>query len=238
MKTEADVQTHAEISFGGARFLADRAGALFWPEERILVVADLHLEKGSSYARFRSHLPPHDTRATLAMLASLVDLYAPKTVVALGDSVHDRRAWERLEGEDTNAIRTLTSQVEHWIWVTGNHDPDPPQNVDGSSVSELSVGKIAFRHIPGGPLSKGQTEIAGHLHPAARVLGRGGSTRRPAFATDGNRMILPAFGAYAGGLCLSSGAFRDLFDPTVFRAYVCGRSRVFAVPGSSVLGWR
>ena len=235
---DADGDTHAPLALAGASLIADRAGALYWPGERTLIVADLHLEKGSSFARFRNHLPPHDTMATLGQLARLVDAYRPARVIALGDSVHDRAAWDRLDGTARQQLDRLAGAVEDWVWVAGNHDPEPPRGVPGRAADVLTLGALVLRHEPGGPLTEGQVEVAGHLHPAARVTGKGGSARRPAFATDGRRLVLPAFGAYAGGLCLSAPPFRPLFDRARFTAYVCGRTRVFTVPGSRVAGWR
>lgn len=233
-----DEDTHAVFSLTGHELVADRSGALYWPEQDTLVVADLHLEKGSSFARFRQHLPPYDTAATLGQLAKIIAIYQPSRVIALGDSVHDRGAWERLDEDDRGMLTGFCHQVEDWVWIAGNHDPEPPTGVPGRSALELALDGLIFRHEPGGDVHEGQAEVAGHLHPAARVIGKGGSARRPAFASDGIRLILPAFGAYAGGLCLSAAPFKPLFAKSSLKALVCGRTRVFTVPGSKVLGWR
>lgn len=235
---QLDEDTHAVFALAGHQLVADHSGALYWPDERTLVVADLHLEKGSSFARFRQHLPPYDTAATLAQLATTIAAYQPARVIALGDSVHDRNAWERLDDKDRQSLSALCNAIEDWVWIAGNHDPEPPTGVPGRSALELALDGLIFRHEPGGGLADGQAEVAGHLHPAARVIGKGGSARRPAFACDGQRLILPAFGAYAGGLCLSAAPFKPLFSAQALRAYVCGRTRVFTVPGKKVLGWR
>lgn len=233
-----DDETHAVLQLGGHELFADRSGALYWPSQETLIVADLHFEKGSSFARFRQHLPPYDTAATLAQLARIMAVYQPVRVIALGDSVHDRSAWDRLGESDRETLSALCHQVEDWVWIAGNHDPEPPTGVPGRSALELAIDGLLLRHEPGGDVGEGQAEVAGHLHPAARVIGKGGSARRPAFASDGIRLILPAFGAYAGGLCLSSAPFRPLFRASALRAYVCGRTRVFTVPGRRVHGWR
>lgn len=233
-----DEETSAPICLAGEALVADKCGALYWPDEAMLVVADLHLEKGSSFARFRNHLPPYDTAATLRQLSLLMDAYQPQRVIALGDSVHDRSAWERFSDTDRATLSDLCNRVDDWIWIAGNHDPEPPVGVPGRSAQELAIGSLVFRHEPGGDLTDGQAEVAGHLHPAARVIGKGGSARRPAFAHDGQRLILPAFGAYAGGLCLSAEPFRALFKKSAMRASVCGRTRMFTVPGNRILGWR
>lgn len=233
-----DEETHAVFSLAGHSLVADRTGALYWPALDTLVVADLHLEKGSSFARFRQHLPPYDTAATLEQLTKTIAFYQPVRVIALGDSVHDRGAWNRLNETDRETLASLCNQVEDWVWIAGNHDPEPPTGVPGRSALELALDGLIFRHEPGGAVSEAQAEVAGHLHPAARVTGKGGSARRPAFASDGTRLILPAFGAYAGGLCLSAPPFRPLFAASSFNVLVCGRTRVFTVPGNKVLGWR
>jgi hypothetical protein len=236
--TTRDEETSAPVALAGEALVADKCGALYWPDEATLVVADLHLEKGSSFARFRNHLPPYDTAATLRQLGRVIEAYQPTRLIALGDSVHDRSAWDRLGEPDRDTLISLCQRVEDWIWIAGNHDPEPPTGVPGRSAQELAIGSLIFRHEPGGDLAGGQAEVAGHLHPAARVIGKGGSTRRPAFAHDGQRLILPAFGAYAGGLCLSAEPFRLLFRKSAMRASVCGRTRMFTVPGNRILGWR
>lgn len=236
--TASDETTSATITLARETLVADRCGALYWPDEATLVVADLHLEKGSSFARFRNHLPPYDTAATLRQLAAMVDAYRPVRLIALGDSVHDRGAWERLSDFDRDSLSDVCHRVEDWVWIAGNHDPEPPVGVPGRSAQELVIGSLEFRHEPGGDINTRQAEVAGHLHPAARVIGKGGSARRPAFAHDGQRLILPAFGAYAGGLCLSAEPFRPLLRKASMRASVCGRTRMFTVPGSRILGWR
>jgi hypothetical protein len=233
-----DDDTHAVVPLAGHELLADRSGALYWPAQETLIIADLHFEKGSSFARFRQHLPPYDTAATLAQLTKVIACYQPARVIALGDSVHDRGAWDRLEDSDRGTLAGLCAEVTDWVWIAGNHDPEPPTGVPGRSALELTLDGLLFRHEPGGSVGDGQAEVAGHLHPAARVMGKGGSARRPAFVSDGTRLILPAFGAYAGGLCLSAAPFKPLFEPTSLIAYVCGRTRVFTVPGNRVQGWR
>jgi DNA ligase-associated metallophosphoesterase len=230
------------------------AGALWWADERLLVVADLHFEKGSSFARRGRMLPPYDTAETLARLSALVDRLRPRAVVALGDSFHDGEAAARLSPEHRAAIAGLMAGRE-WVWIAGNHDPDRPAGLGGMVADTLAVGPLTFRHAPTAPdaavsspggspvslpassrgsspvsaASSSNGEIAGHLHPSARVYGRGKSVRRRCFAGDGLRLILPAFGAYAGGLDVTDRAFAGLFAPETFRAFVLGDERVYAV---------
>lgn len=215
----------AVLAVLAARFIADPAGALFWRDERILIVADLHLEKGSAFASRRVFLPPYDTAATLAALRLLVAFYNPRAIVALGDSFHDGRAGERIAAEDRGDILALQARRD-WIWIAGNHDRTVPHGM-GETRAELRVGEITFRHEPRAGPSRG--EIAGHLHPVAKVAGRGGSVRRRCFAGDGARCILPAFGAFAGGLNLLDGAFTPLFWEGGRFAHVIGRERVYPI---------
>ena len=214
------------FDLAGREIVADPSGALWIAAERMLVVADLHLEKGSAYAARRVMLPPYDTAATLARLAATIARLRPRVVVALGDSFHDGAAGERMAACDRDGLRALTLGRE-WIWIAGNHDPAPPAGVGGAAAAELRLGALVLRHEPGGTIEAG--EIAGHLHPVARVWSASGSTRRRCFITDGRRCVLPAFGAYAGGLNIRDVAFAPLFGGGA-RALALGRARVFAVP--------
>ena len=216
----------ALVGVMGVVLEALREGALWWADERLLAVADLHLEKGSSFARRGQMLPPYDTGETLARLAALVEALQPRTVVALGDSFHDEGGADRLSPDDRTALGRL--QVgRDWIWIAGNHDPHLSGGLSGQHLDELSMGRLTFRHEPAEAQADG--EIAGHLHPAARVIGRGKSVRRRCFAGDGYRLILPAFGAYAGGLDVRDPAFAGLFRKDSFRAFVLGDDGVYAV---------
>lgn len=215
----------AQIAFAAAVLRLDPAGAVWWPAHRMLVVADLHLEKGSAFARRGALLPPYDTRATLARIEALVARHRPATVVSLGDGFHDRRAGEALEPDARARIRALTGAVE-WLWVAGNHDPEPPPGLGGRAVAALERDGILLRHAPQG---SGAAELAGHLHPKARLAGSRRRLSRPCFAADGRLLLLPALGAYAGGLDVLDPAISGLF-PTGFDAFLLGEARVFRVP--------
>jgi len=210
----------------GESFTPDCSGALFWPGQSTLIVADLHLEKGSAFAERRVFLPPYDTAATLARLAAAMARHRPARVIALGDSFHDRRAGGRLGEEDRAALLALTGQTADWIWLTGNHDPAPPQGLGGRILPDFELGPFRLVHEPSPGPAPG--EIAGHLHPAAGVLGQGRKVRRRCFATDGVRLIMPAFGAYAGGLCVLDPAISSLLQAP-FAAWLLGRDRVYPV---------
>lgn len=212
-----------EIKLSGASLIADPSGALYWPEHGLLAVADLHLEKGSSYARHGQFLPPYDTAATLARLTRLIAQYAPRVVVALGDSFHDGGGPKRLLDSDRESLSALQRGRE-WIWITGNHDPEPAENIGGVFQETMPVGALTFRHLPTGTAH----EVCGHLHPVARVSHRGRAVRRRCFAADETRMVMPAFGAFTGGLNVRDAAFADLFGTLAFTAHMLGDTRLFA----------
>lgn len=213
------------IAVAGVFLIADPDGVLYWPEQGLLVVADLHLEKGSSFAARGMLLPPYDTAATLARLARLVARFAPRCVVALGDNFHDGGGPARLARDDRESLSAL-QRGRDWIWIAGNHDPEPPSWLGGRIAEEVAIGALIFRHEPQSGVAAG--EIAGHLHPCASVTRHGRTLRRRCFASDGARMVLPAFGAYTGGLDVRERAVRALFADA-FRAYVLGQRRVYAV---------
>lgn len=220
-----DTAKETVIALGGTDFIADPAGALYDDATRTLIVADCHFEKGSAFARRGHVLPPFDTRDTLARLAELVRRFRPKALVSLGDGFHDRHASERLSDEDAAALHALGRQTD-LIWIAGNHDPEPIASIPGTSVIELSMGSIILRHEPGGA---GDYEIAGHLHPAAKVTGRGRAVRRRCFVSDARRCIMPAFGAYAGGLNILDEAFAQLMKRDAWRIHALGRDRLYAI---------
>jgi DNA ligase-associated metallophosphoesterase len=217
----------ATVTVSGVTFAADLSGALYWEEQRMLVVSDLHLEKGSSYAMRGVLLPPYDTIATLSRLAAAISRHDPRIVVALGDSFHDRTAHGRLSPENRDAVAALQTGRD-WIWISGNHDPELPCDLGGAIADEVAVGTITFRHEPSGAAG----EIAGHLHPKARVSARGRSMERRCFASDGLRAVMPAFGAYAGGLSIRDAAFAKIFPKTGFVAHLLGDRRVHAIAAS------
>jgi len=204
------------------------SGALWVEAERTLIVADLHLEKGSSYAARGQMLPPYDTRETLRRLEAEIAATAPAVVVLLGDTFHDRNAEGRLAGDDATRLRSL-AVGRTLVWVVGNHDADGPRELPGEVADEMVMGDLILRHEPQPGAQPG--EVAGHLHPAARIVAPRGTLRRRCFVTDGERAILPAFGAYAGGLNVRDVAFAGLFVRPPL-AGALGPARVRAV------GWR
>ena len=217
----------ATVTIAGVILIADLSGAFVWESERLLVVSDLHLEKGSSFAARGVLLPPYDTVATLSRLGAVIARHDPRTVIALGDSFHDRKAHERLSAGDREAVAALQARRD-WVWIAGNHDPALPRDIGGVVASEVAVGEIVFRHEPTGAIG----EIAGHLHPKARVTTRGRTMERRCFASDGMRAVMPAFGAYAGGLSIRDAAFARIFQTSGFMAHVLGDNRMHAISAS------
>ncbi len=214
------------MQVNGAHLVPDPDGGLFWPAEAMLVVADLHFEKGSAFAGRGVPLPPYDTRATLAALAGLVERHAPERIVCLGDSFHDAHGPARLGAEEIDTLRGLAAGRD-WIWIVGNHDPVLPNWLPGRVDAVLESGPLRFRHEPTAGGRAG--EVAGHLHPKAAVRVRGQRLVRRCFASDGLRAILPALGAFTGGLDVLDAAFAPLF-PGAFQAVLLGRGAVHAVP--------
>jgi DNA ligase-associated metallophosphoesterase len=222
-----DIANRASLNVAGVTLIADLSGALFWEEQRLLVVSDLHLEKGSSFAARGVLLPPYDTVATLGRLASVIARHDPRMVIALGDSFHDRNAHDRLSVPDRDTIAVLQVRRD-WIWISGNHDPALPSDLGGIVASEVAIGAIAFRHEPTGAAG----EIAGHLHPKACVPTRARWIERRCFVSDGERAVMPAFGAYTGGLSIRDKVFAKIFQTPGFVAHVLGDNRLHVIAAS------
>lgn len=219
----------APVHLAGQRLMLDPMGALFWAEQRLLAVSDLHLEKGSSFARRGMLLPPWDTHATLDRLALLLRRWSPGTVVALGDSFHDSDGSGRLPVSEQSRLEAMT-RAHRFVWVLGNHDPKPPEGLGGDWTESFASGPITFRHQAE---RAGLGEIVGHHHPKATVQARAGTVSRPCFVFDGRRLMMPAFGAYTGGLDVRDPAIRRLF-PRGGRVFLLGRDRLFSFDLSGV----
>lgn len=218
------------FTFVGELLLALPAGALWWPGAATLVVADLHLEKGSAFARRGVPLPPYDSRETIGRLAALVLALQPKTVICLGDSFHDRAGPGRLDAADRANLRALSDQC-HWVWLGGNHDGDAAAVLGGEFKDEYQVGPFVFCHQAARDLGGADGEISGHFHPKASVALAGRRHTGRCFVDDGRRLILPAFGAYTGGLDVFDPAIGGLLAPT-FTVHLLGRNRLHALPSS------
>lgn len=223
----------ARTGLSGTDVVLDSRGVAWMGEFRLLVVSDLHLEKGSSHARRGSLLPPYDSHLTLNRLDRIVSDYDPAVVVSLGDSFHDSLGASRLDDTCQELLLKMMAGRD-WIWIAGNHDPDLPENLPGHRIAELAFGDIVLRHEP---LRRcGSGEISGHLHPSARILRRNHIVKRPCFVTDGMRLIMPAFGAYTGTLDLASDAFADLFEWPQVIAFMLGAEDIYPIRSSHVCG--
>jgi len=184
-------------TFCGEEFRLVSGRALFWPREQALLVADLHLEKASFFARSGQMLPPYDSRETLERLALAIRETGARRVFALGDNFHDSAGTDRLEPHAAGMLAALTRAVE-WVWITGNHDAALEQAAGGEIVGEALLSGIVLRHrATAGEVAP---ELSGHFHPRLMLTARGRRIARPCAVTSGRRMILPAFGALTGGM--------------------------------------
>ena len=185
------------LSFGGHDFLASPSGALFWPAGRALLVADLHLEKASWFARLGQFLPPYDRQATLAALTAEVAATGAARLYCLGDSFHDRNGCDRLPPAARHMVLAMTTTLD-WVWIVGNHDPGFTDQCGGRIEDECEVGGIILRHEA--RAGESRPEISGHFHPKLRLSLRGRNVSRRCFVASHRKLILPAYGSLTGGL--------------------------------------
>ena len=212
---------NADFPFCGERLTAMPSGALYWGRMGLLAVSDLHFGKSERIARNGGTLlPPYDTEETLERLGADVALMAPRIVLCLGDSFDDLRAAEALDERHLATLQGLQAG-RRWLWLEGNHDPGPI-DLGGEHLTRFALGPLHFRHIAEPEAPPG--EISGHYHPKARVA----RTSRPCFISDVRRLILPAYGAYTGGLDWKTPVLRELFGERAV-AYLTG-TEVLAVP--------
>ena len=206
------------FSFAGETFRASPQGALHWPAQDALLVADLHLEKASWFAKSGQFLPPYDSQATLSELARLVDETGVRRLYCLGDSFHDRFGCDRLPEEARAMLLGLTGRLD-WTWILGNHDPGFADHCGGEMVEETEVRGIILRHeaVRGDP----RPEISGHFHPKYRVCIRGRQVSRRCIVASADKLILPAFGSLTGGL--------DASHPEIVRQVGAGASALVPV---------
>lgn len=225
--------TAAPLHLAGERLMLDPSGALYWPAARLLVLADLHLEKGSAAAAHGRLLPPYDSRATLDRIALILRHYPAERLLLLGDSFHDSEGAARLAEADRARLAALQMRAE-LFWVLGNHDAALPTTLPGRILPDWREGPFIFRHAAeGAALASDGLEISGHYHPKAKVAVRGATISRPCFITDGRkRLILPAFGSYTGGLDVSDPAIARLF-PRGARLFLLGQDRLFHFHGAA-----
>lgn len=195
-----------DFLFGEQRFQVAGEAALFWPDQRALLVADLHLEKASAYAAWGQMLPPYDSLSTLQELARLADANSVQSIICLGDNFHDNDGERRLGGEAAALLRNLTSRFD-WSWITGNHDPQLSGRWGGTSVLEMIVAGITLRHEA--DPRDASPEISGHFHPKYRAVMRRRMVSRRCFVQTASKIIMPAFGALTGGMDAADIAIRS-----------------------------
>jgi len=215
----------------GTRAILRPSGALWLPSSQTLCAADLHFEKGSSYARRGQMLPPYDTHETLMRLEDEVARLDPSVIVLMGDSFHDGEAEGRMDPGAAQRIAALASG-RTFVWIVGNHDEEGPRGLPGEVTYAVEVETLTLTHEPLPGHKPG--EVAGHLHPCARVSAFGRAVRSRSFATDGERMVMPAFGAFTGGLDVRDRAFAGLFvrPPT---PCALGRNKVHALDWAALI---
>lgn len=188
-------------------------GALYWPREQALLVADLHLEKASFFARIGQMLPPYDSRETLDRLSAAIRITGARRVIALGDNFHDEGGVARLEAHAAHMLATLMRSV-NWVWIVGNHDPSLEKSIGGDVVPEALINGIILRHKA--KAGEAAPELSGHFHPKLIVKPRGRRISRPCAVASEQRIILPAFGAFTGGMDASSPEILNSIEPTQF----------------------
>ncbi len=212
------------FTLAGAPMTALGSGALWWPDQSLLCVSDLHLGKSERIARRGGAiLPPYDTRDTLTRLGADLARSNARTVICLGDSFDDIEAAQALPEEERLWIAKLQAG-RRWMWIEGNHDPGPV-DLGGSHLAALPLPPLIFRHIA---QSGASGEISGHYHPKARIKTRAKTISRPAFLIDADRVILPAYGTYTGGLASHDIALVNLMRPEAI-AVLTGKT-LHAVP--------
>ena len=212
------------FSFAGEEMRLVQGRALFWPREQALLVADLHLEKASFFARHGQMLPPYDSRETLERLALAVRESGARRVFALGDNFHDAKGGQRLEPHAAGMLAALTRALD-WVWITGNHDSGAEEIAGGALVDEIATGPLVLRHKA--RLGEEQPELSGHFHPRFTVTARGRRIARPCAVRSERRLILPAFGALTGGM--------DAADPAILAAMQPAHAIDALVPASGRL---
>lgn len=214
------------IRFAGEELWLHASGALFWPAQKALVVSDLHLEKGSFLSAYASPLPLLDTRDTLGRLQELITRFAPREVICLGDSFHDANALTRMGSTDLAQLQTLTQSVSQWVWILGNHDPDLPQALPGLRCVESQRPPLLFVHQPD---ERHVAQVVGHYHPKMRYRLAGQTVRGSCFVQTHNRLYMPAFGSFTGGLDVNDKGFPACASGSGRKAFLLFNQRVWQI---------
>lgn len=217
----------ADFSFGGQRFTALADRALYWPQQRALIVADLHFEKGSSLAVSGQFLPPYDSHDILTRLSEQAEKVQARRIYCLGDSFHDQKAAARMPEAVSDGLRQLARRCDIF-WIAGNHDGLTGSAWGGEVAEELAIEDIVLRHES--VASEMRPEISGHFHPKLRIQMRGRSLSRPCFVHGGNRLLMPAFGSYTGGMDAESKEIAALFRPAKYQALLVAGTELLSFP--------
>jgi len=214
----------SSFRLAGAELVADHQGALWWPDQHLLAFADLHFEKGSAYAsRTTQMLPPYDTHETLRLMGEIAARYEPRRIVCLGDNFHDEEGPSRLDAAARASLQSLM-KGRRFVWIEGNHDAAAAMALGGECAPSLTIGPLVIRH-EADPAS-GEGEVSGHFHPVVSIATRLKRVRRKCFVSNGVRCVMPALGAFTGGLDVLDDAFAPLF-PGAFSTFALGRDRVY-----------
>ena len=224
----ADLPNRHKIVLAGLEMRPDMTGALHVPELSALIIADLHLEQGTSLARRGIRVPPYDTGITISLLEAVIARYAPKRLILLGDNFHDDDGEMRVEEALLHRLQKI-SQTHECFWICGNHDPSPPRKLVGHAADHILFGPLTLRHEPA-RLRKDEFEIAGHLHPGCAVSQRGRRVSGKCFIADDCRLIMPAFGAYTGALSVFAEPYHRLFMREQTQAWMIGQERLYKFP--------
>jgi DNA ligase-associated metallophosphoesterase len=219
-----------EFYLSNTRLIADISGALFWPEKQTVIFSDLHLEKGSWFAKQNVFLPPYDTLDTLNRVEKVVNYFKPSRVISLGDSFHDDTWKERISKEQIAKILNLTNNYE-WFWIQGNHDPCGVPSLGGINLSDYLDPPLTFRHEAKRETTDG--EVSGHFHPKAKIKLNRKSFSDRCFISDEKRVILPAFGSFTGGLNVMDKAISSFFRDD-FKVFLLG-SKVRQFPKTALI---
>ena len=205
--------SRCRILFGGQHLSLDVRRALWWEEEELLAVADMHLGKAAAFHDAGLLLPPYETMATLARLQKLIEDYQPRTLLSVGDAFHRKQADALLDAEERHLLESLMARVPNWIWIIGNHDPLPPK-LGGLTLPIFAHHGLTFAHEVG-DAPDAAYRLCGHYHPKARLHSDGGRWRKHCFAWNENGLFMPAFGSLAGGLDVSG----PVLSPLLGQAY-------------------
>ena len=217
------------INFASHKMIVEATGALIWPSQRLLVVSDCHFEKASFLGAFANPIPHYDSLKTLHALQNLVDYYSPEHVICLGDSFHDQNAWSRLSDSEKQALIRLVQSRQRWTWILGNHDPELPSELPGDHAERLVIKNLIFLHEPEQQNSDDHSQIFGHFHPKlTKTIARHRMTGK-CFMYDESKMVMPAFGAFTGGLSIKEAPLSELFNLKKSNKHLIYSNKIHAV---------